>query len=370
MATVIQPYTEEWIPSVQAFNRRLAAGGIGPEFHFPESNIPHWLPKLDGRRIYQEYFVATDGDAVRGAYILKVQDFSFRGEMHRVGFYHLPLSEGIVNKAFASVGVHLLRHAIQSRPLLFCLGMGGFHNPLPQMLKAMGWSMRAVPFHFKVTSPSRFLRNIAPLRQSPARRLAAGLAAFTGTGWLGIHAVQGVRSLGADASASSEPVTDFGDWADGIWQRCQSSYAWLACRDRANLNILYPSDKNFVRLKVSRGGEVLGWAALLDTQMRDNKYFGNLRVGLIADCLAAPENAPAVMQAATRCLQDRGVDLIVSNQQHSAWGAALKKSGYFSGPSNFIFAAGKPLAELLSPLESLCPEFHLNRGDGDGPVNL
>ncbi len=370
MAIAIQPYTQEWIPAVQAFNQRLAAGGIAPEFHFPESNIPHWLPKLDGRRIYQEYFIATDGDAVRGGYILKFQDFSFRGEMRRVGFYRLPLSEGIVNKTYASVGVHLLRHAIQSQPLLFALGMGGFHNPLPQMLKAMGWSLQAVPFHFKVNHPVKFLRNVALLRQSPLRRLAANLAAFTGAGWLGIHAVQRIRSLGTGAAANTEPVASFGEWADEVWQQCQPRYALLACRDRANLNVLYPNDKSFVRLKVSRGSEVLGWAVLLDTQMNDNKYFGDMRLGSIADCLTLPENASVVVHAATCFLQDRGVDLIVSNQQHAAWGTALKKGGFFSGPSNFIFAAGKSLTELLSPLESTSPELHLNRGDGDGPVNL
>jgi hypothetical protein len=383
MAIAIQPYTEEWIPAVQAFNQRLAAGGIAPEFHFPDSNVPQWLPKVDGRRIYQEYFLATDGDAVRGGYILKFQDFSFRGEMRRIGFYRLPLSEGIVNKTYATVGIHLLRHAIKSQPLLFALGMGGFHNPLPQMLKAMGWSLQAVPFHFKVNHPAKFLRNIAPLRQSPARRLAADLAAFTGAGWLGIHAAQAIRSLGAGASAghgvakpivakpiTAEPIPNFGDWADEIWQSCQSRYALLACRDRANLNILYPNDKNFIRLKVSRGSEVLGWAVLLDTQMRDNKYFGTMRLGSIADCLALPENASAVTQASTRFLQDQGVDLIVSNQTHAAWGAALRKSGFFPGPSNFIFASGKSLTELLSPQESTFTELHINRGDGDGPVNL
>ena len=44
MAIAIQPYTEEWIPAVQAFNQRLAAGGIAPEFHFPDSHVPKWLP--------------------------------------------------------------------------------------------------------------------------------------------------------------------------------------------------------------------------------------------------------------------------------------------------------------------------------------
>lgn len=370
MAIAIQPYTEEWIPAVQAFNLRLAAGGIAPAFHFPESNVPEWLPKGAGRRIYQEYFLATDGAAVRGGYILKFQDFSFRGEMRQVGFYRLPLSEGIVNKTYATVGVHLLRHAIKSQPLIFALGMGGFDNPLPQMLKAMGWTLLPVPFHFRVGHSAKFLRNIAPLRRSQTKRLTADLAALSGAGWLGIQAVQRLRSVRAEKNIVGEAVRSFGDWADEIWRDGQSSYDLLGRRDRDTLNILYPSDKNFIHLRVSRGSQVLGWSILLDTQMRDNKYFGNLRLGSIADCLARPENAAAVIQAATRFLLKLGVDLIVSNQSHAAWNSALKSNGYFSGPSNFIFAAGKPLAELLLPLESVFPELHINRGDGDGPVNL
>src|SRR5712691_6906596 len=107
MAIAIQPYTEKWIPAVKALNQRLAAGGVAPEFHFPESNTPPWLPKLDGRRIYQEFYLAVDGNVVRGAYILKFQDFSVRGEMRPVVYYHLPVSEGIVNKTYSSVGVHM-----------------------------------------------------------------------------------------------------------------------------------------------------------------------------------------------------------------------------------------------------------------------
>ena len=369
MAIGIQPCTEEWVPAVRAFNQRLAAGGVTPEFHFPESHVPNWLPEGESRRIYQRFFLATDGDAVRGGYILKFQDFSLRGEVRPVAFYRLPLSEGIVNKAYAGVGVHLLRHAVKSQPLLFALGMGGFDNPLPRMLQAAGWSLKAVPFYFKVQNAARFLRNIAPLRRSPGRRLASDLAAFSGVGWLSIHTVQAIRSRSAP-TARAEPVASFGDWADEIWRSCQLRYTWLGVRDRLTLNILYPGTGNFHRLKVSRGSEVLGWAVVLDTQMHGNKHFGDLRLGSIADCLALPEDAAAVTRAAAVFLQDRGVDLIVSNQTHAAWGAGLRANGFFSGPSNFVFAAGKSLAEMLSPLEATLLDSHCNRGDGDGPVNL
>jgi hypothetical protein len=371
MAIAICPYTEDRIPAVQAFNRRLAEGGIAPEFHFPESNVPYWLPKLDGRRIYQQYYLALDGDFVRGAFILKFQDFCVAGESRSVVYYHLPVSEGIVNKAYASVGVLMLRSAVKMQPTLFALGMGGFDRPLPTMLKAMGWSLSEVPFYFWVNHPAAFLREIAPLRQSPGRRLLAGVAAGTGTGHLGIKLLQTLRSKTRVSGASlSELVTSFDSWADDLWRQHAAAYPLIAHRTSTTLNVLYPAGREFICLKTTRGSQTLGWAVVLDTQMRENKYFGNLRVGTIADCFASPENAAAVVQAATRVLEERGVDLIIANHSHTVWGEAFRSCGYFQGPSNFIFAAAKPLAEMLVPFEANQNRVYFMRGDGDGPVNL
>ena len=370
MAIAIQPYTEKWIPAVKAFNQRLAAGGVGPEFHFPETNIPPWLPKVDNRRIYQEFYLATDGDAVRGAYILKFQDFLLSGEVQPVVYYHLPISEGIVNQAYSSVGVHMLRSALKAQPLLYCLGMGGFDRPLPRMLKAMGWSLFAVPFSFKVNNTPRFLLNMGPLRQTALHRRVCDLAAVSGAGAIAINLLQKIHSKRKDRSIMVEPISSFASWADSLWDHYSSQYKVIGFRDSATLNVLYPADKTFLLVKVSRGTDVLGWAVMLDTQMKNNKYFGDLRLGSIADCLASPENAQAVIQAASQFLQNRGVDLIVCNHSHRAWNAALKGNGFLAGPSNFIFAASKPLAERIGSLESSKDQAFFMRGDGDGPVNL
>lgn len=370
MAIAIQPYTVDRIPAVKAFNQRLAAGGISPQFHFPESNVPYWLPKTNGRRIYQEYYLAVDGSDVRGAFILKYQDFALGGENVPVVYYHLPVSEGIVNKAFASVGVLMLRSALKKEPCLFALGMGGFDRPLPTMLKAMGWSLSAVPFYFRVQHPNAFLLQISPLRQSPVHRALVGIAVATGTGWVGIKALHWLRTKKRSAATSVEFVESFGPWADTLWQQSASRYAMIADRQSATLNVLYPSGKNFLCLKISRGADVLGWAVVLDTQMDENKYFGNLRVGTIADAFASPEHAAAVVQAATRVLAGRGVDIVIANHSHAAWQSAFGAAGFLQGPSNFIFAAAKTLAEKLTPFEANLAQIYFMRGDGDGPVNL
>lgn len=365
----IQPYNEDMVPAVRAFNQRLAAGGIAPEFHFPESHIPHWLPKTDSRRIYQEYYLAVDDQFVRGGFILKYQEFRLGGEMRLLAYYHHSVSEGVVNKKYAGVGVYMLRSAMKMQPTLFALGMGGFDRPLPIMLKAMRWEMALVPFYFKVNHPSRFLREILPLRSSPVRRAAGGLAAVTGAGWLGIKALHWIRSRTAPRT-SVEVIHSFDSWADDLWRQCSSQYAFIAKRDSATLNILYPSGKSFVCLKVGGADRVAGWAIVLDTQMRENKYFGNLRIGTIADCLAAPTDAPAVVAAAARALQEREVDLVIANHSLCPWRQAFRAAGFLEGPSNFIFAASPAFAENLHPFDRNQLQVYLNRGDGDGPVNL
>jgi hypothetical protein len=370
MAIAIQPYTEDRTQAVVAFNQRLAQGGSPAEFRFPESNIPHWLPKKDGRRIFQEYYLAIENEFVRGGFILKYQDFALRGQNCPVAYYHLPISEGIVSKAYTSTGVLMLRSAMKMQPMLFALGMGSFENPLPTMLKAMGWSLSALPFYFRVNHPSRFLRNISPLRKSRPGVALANVAAFTGAGWAGIKTIQWMRSHNTDRGLEIEPVTTFGAWADEFWQKCAPLYAMIASRESSVLNCLYPPGKSFLCFKILRGSQIAGWAVVLDTQMRKNKYFGDLRVGSLVDCLATPENAPAVVQAAAKMLDRRGVDLVVSNHSHAAWGKAFRTSGFLSAPSNFIFAASKPLAQQLAPWASCQHEVYLMRGDGDGPVNL
>ena len=78
----------------------------------------------------------------------------------------------------------------------------------------------------------------------------------------------------------------------------------------------------------------------------------------------------AVVCAATRYLRAQNVDLIVSNQSHAAWGVGFRRAGFFRGPSNFIFAVSRDLADLLDRKGVRNDALHVNRGDGDGPINL
>jgi hypothetical protein len=350
MAIEIVPYLPAHEAAVRRFNLRLMAGGADPEMQFPESSDPGWMPGMELR-------VAVEGEEVRGGYILRRQIFSFSGEGRPAVHYRLPLSEGLVNRTYASLALRLVRDALSREARLYALGMGGWDKPLPQMLKRLGWRLAEVPFYFKVPHPFRFLRQIRALRSSPIRRLLCDVAAFTGAGWLAMWLAGLARPTQAGAPREMTSA-----WAENVWAGCRKSYGMLAERDGSTLDLLYPSsDPRFLRVRAAGG-----WAVLLDTSMRDHKQFGNLRVGTIVDCLAPLEDAPAVISTAARMLEDRGVDLIISNQLHHAWTAALARAGFRRGPSNFLIA----LSPALAALSRGDPDIHINRGDGDGPIHL
>lgn len=364
----IELYKEELVPAVKKFNSRLDASGAPSPLRAPESPIPTWLPRVNDRRIYQEYFLCYGDGAVRGFYKLKHQDFSLRGEICSLGFFHYPVSEGLIDKKFAWVAIQMLGTAIKAKPLIYGLGMV---EPFVGMVKALGWSISSVPFFFRVNRPRRFLREMQFLRKTAARGFMMDLAAATGTGGLALRVLHRARTKRRRLLERIEPFHGFGKWADELWKACQGRYGMIAVRDRETLNILYPSgSERFLCFKVWQEERLLGWVILLDTTMQGNKYFGNMRVGSIVDGLGLPADASALVRAATQVLEEREVDLIVSNQAHTSWCAGFREAGYLAGPSNYLFGQSKELAKLVQSHRIGLSEIHLTRGDGDGPTHL
>jgi hypothetical protein len=369
LAIVIEPYQQKHEAAVDDFNRRLQAGGADADLVFYRWAKPRFLPKTEGTSLYNEFFVAVDGNKVRGGYALKHQDFVLPGGTVRsLGYYHHPLSEGIVDKTHALIGTLLLRDAMQRSPMLYCLGMGGYDRPLPRMLLSLGWTRCLVPFYFRVVNPARFLREMQALRTSPWLKFLMDLGAGSGAGSATLAAWNAVTKLRAPRRPSSihaEVVQEFSDWADTIWHEAKSSYSIAAIRNTNTLKVLYPgSDTHFTRLRVQAGNKDIGWA-VVGEKRKDPKY-GNMRVGSIVDCWARPADALAVTAAASETLETQGFDLIVSNQSHENWGRALQATGFLKAPSNFVFAASKKLAESLQPFEETRPRMHFLRADGDG----
>jgi hypothetical protein len=372
----IVPYTAEQEEAVRAFNARLAAAHLDSDLYstrFPESHVPAWLPKRPGCDLYQEYFVAVDEESmVRGGYILKHQPFVVKGQQMDLVGYQLPISEGIIDRRFAGVAAGLYMDARRRHGHLWALGGGRLHVPVVKFLLAAQWQATQVPFWFRVVHPHAFLRNIAFLRTSPARRILFDFFGYSGLGWLGIKALHGVHGKHRPSAAvTCETVDEFGDWADDLWNDCENDYALVAVRDRQLLNILYPAtDARFIRLKVTRKGKIIGWTVLLNTPMCGHRHFGEMRVGTLVGCLARPDDACDVVACAGDVLEAGGVDLIVSNQCSRIWRRAMKDCGFLEGPSNLPFLASPELAALLQPFEQNATAFHLTRGDGDGPIHL
>lgn len=366
MPISIQPYREEHQDAVKAFNQRLRAGTGEQDLVFYERANPAWLPKIEGSPLYNQYFVALEDGAVRGAYALKYERYHLAGHgEYRVACYHHPLSEGVINRAYSAVGSLLLRDAVWREPMLYALGMGGLDRPLAKMLKVMGWTLRVVPFYFRVVHPYRFLRQMNALRQSPLKRLLMDVGAFTGAGWAAVSFAQSLKRTraGRVESFDAVEVEEFPDWTDSLWLEARDAYRLASVRDRQALCRLYQaSDKDLTKLCVTQKGEPIGWAVV--GERRKDVKFGSLRVGSILDCWAHPDNAAPVIRAATAALEQKGMDLIVSNQSHNRWCEALAGAGFFQAESNFVLATSKKHSAMLQGID--LADIHMNRANGDG----
>lgn len=367
MGIACHRFTSEWTPAVRAFNGRLRSKDAG-SLLFPEAprqNQP-------GAAVEREYILATEGEEVHGGYVLSRREFRFHtGDRQTVGTFQLPLSEGIVDKRYALVGLHLLLDVTRRQPLLYTLGIGGPEEPFARMLESARWRLHPVPFFFRIVKPSAFLRNIAFLRTSPARRLLFDVLAFTRLASLPIRALHLARDRYRRRRFDHEIVEAFTGRDDEVWRQAAGDYSLIAVRESQPLNTLYPREnKKFIRLRVLHDRSVAGWAVVMCNPWTDHRHFGSMRLGSIVDVLALPGYESAVVATATRHLEQAGADLIVSNLNHRAWTRALRSCGYLQGPSNFIFAASPQLAESLAPYAERSGLVHMTRGDGDGPIHL
>jgi hypothetical protein len=228
----------------------------------------------------------------------------------------------------------------------------------------------SVPLFIRLVRPARVLRNLPYVRTTALRRVVLDALAVSGLGWAGWRAYESWRRFTARGATGGEArlVDRFDDWTDTVWERTRDAYGLIARRDGQMLNAVMPVTMPVERLRVSRAGVDIGWAVVRRREPAENPSgsFGPLRVGLIADALADPSDALAVIEAADRYLEARDVDLIFSNQTHHAWCAALASNGYISAPSQFAFYRSPKMSELLVGAEP--SRFHINRGDCDGPM--
>lgn len=368
MTLLIGPASDADAAAIGAFNQRLRRSDV--EFQLPESPDALLAPRARGAPVWHQMFVARDEAAVRGGYLLKRELLRARGTDIELGNYQIPLSEGVIDKSHAMVGIRLFQHVMQQQSTLYCLGMGSMQRPLPRLLARFSWTVEPVPFLFRVIRASAFLKNITYIQQRRFGGPLTALARYTGAGALAVSGWRVAARLRLPAVPKSLAVTAtgaFGPEIDALFTDCRDAYGALIERTAAALEARLPrGDERLIRILVRGGGKLLGWLVLTRSQLREHKQFGSMRLGCLVDGLCAPELAPILVRIATERLIAEGVDLIVSNQSHAAWLAGLRLCGYLEGPSNFIFARSPTLTAVTPALR----DWHLNRGDGDGPINL
>lgn len=361
----IEPYRAEMVEAVLAFNRRLeAVSGVHPT-RLPETASPSFLSNSGQDRFCQECFLACDGNSVRGGYILYRQIWSIRGESVAVGNCMRPISEGLIDRSYALVGLRIIHDALRRQPLQF--GFGLAHTPMYPVLKTMGWEIRPVPFYFKILKGRRFLERLPALHRTPARAHLANTAAAVGLGTLGTAIASRLSFPVSKRSLTIEEIGTFTSWSDRLWEAASRAYSVLPVRDSVTLNRLFGGRSEFTCLKLSEDSGPVGWA-VLDSISSNQARFGDLKVQSIMDCLALPQDADAVAQAAAEYLWRRDADIILSNQSHPAWRKALRRAGFLRGPSTFLFGSVPALTSLLHEADPRGEATHFTRGGGDVPL--
>jgi len=370
MSIKVVPYTDPCVPAVAAFNRRMFEGNTGWGWY--ESAEDNWIPPRDDATVWREHYLAIDDeDEVRAAYALKPQQWYVRGEQLVVADWQGPVSEGLLSRRYATLGLRLIRDMLKKQPLLYSWGHGGHESAMLQLLVSLKWLIHPTPFLLKVRRPHAFLRRNTYLRSSVRNRLALDALAWSGAGWLGLKTIHGTLGLRAPqlTDFEIEEMPRFGPWADELWAHAHPQYAALGLRDARTMNRLVPEQgwPNGIRLRVTLDGQEIGWAVVLDNRLEADPRFGNLRVGCLADCFAAPEHAAVIVALATRYLEQRGVDMIGTNLSHPAWIGGCLRSGFLAVHDRRSFAASPELHNALGPFDDTRSGLHLTNMDGHGP---
>ncbi len=364
------PYVPDLRDAIHAFNARLDAGGAPPEYRLTPSAGPIYIQHQQFGIVEERTFV-VEGDVVRGGVHLQVQPFWIDGRVQIVANIQLPLSEGIVDRKFAFLGMWILKQVVQRYPRCFALGMGGVDRPLPLLLRAMQWAVWPVPFYFRLANPGRSVRELRALGPLWRRRLAGTALTATGAsalGGLAWGAAAALRTRGTPR-LTAHRVTEWAPWTDEVWMRARDQYSIAALRDATTLRALYPADDAHVQSYELRDrGRPVGWVALAVKQMVANKHFGNLKVGTVLDALTEPGYEQAAVLAATRLLLDQDVDVIVTNQSHPTWRSAFTRALYLGASSNYALAPSPLLVPPTAEIAGLPLQF--TRGDGDGRIHL
>lgn len=373
MRIAVRRFQDADAEAVDRLNRRLEKAGCEHRVYKEDlSRNPD--ADLNVRPINDALFVAVDGNEIRGASWLREQYFWAYDTRHRIGWMKYPVAESLVDPRYAGVPGSMILQLLRHQPILMALGMGGHSAPFARLLAGIGWKSSSIPFLFRVSRPFHVCRQLLYARRRALLRAVMDLAAWSGAAWVANHLHHAACRRAMSAREVNVTVEhSFTPWADRIWEGCRSAYHALAVRDARTLDHLYPrSFPCLDRLRVARRGSDIGWACaqMLPENQNIATYFGTLRVGIITDALALPDDASVVLATAVRHLEQIGADLVVTYLSHAAWLGAARRLAFLTGPSNLAFYQSPRAEKLLLDDGTLATRCHLTRSDCDGPYNL
>ncbi|MFK8003257.1 MAG: hypothetical protein AB8H86_27050 [Polyangiales bacterium] len=375
MGTKIVGHGEEMKPLVETFNAELRNADSPWGFYVdPE---PIWVPKREGQKVWREMFLAIENETrCVGAYALKPQEWCIHGKTGMVADWQGPISLGVIDSKYAVLGLRLLRDMLKKYPMLYSWGHGGNDEPIVKLLAKMGWLMHPTPFLFRICNGKNFLLHNGELRKDAKRAFAQDVLAKSGLGDLAMGSLHAALRLKSKKrfSAEAEVVSEFGPWADEIWEKVSPRYDAIAVRDSATMNVMIPAEHKTLewppptRLRIRKNGKTLGWAVVLQKQKKDDGRFGNLNVGQVGDYLALPEDAGEVIHAAYEYLRENGADMVIANQSHAGWISAFEDKGFVSVAGRRLFCASPAFQAALEPWTQSQRGLFVSNFDGHGPM--
>lgn len=222
----------------------------------------------------------------------------------------------------------------------------------------------AVPFFYFVVDGAKLLRNLFTFKRTRLLAEVANAASYLYVPGK-LLALRHWRLRPSVSLFRVDAWQRFPSDADLVWKNVLRQHPLIFERSTQYLNWRY-FGPCYERLGVFFENRMLGWVVCKTSQMKGNKYFGNLKVGTIIDLLVDPDNAndvQAILCAGLDRLVSRGADLIVTNLSDRRLARAACRLGFAAGPSNFhFFTKNLPKLDI--------EECHLTRGDSDGDGRL
>lgn len=217
-----------------------------------------------------------------------------------------------------------------------------------------GWDHHGtLPLWLLVVNPEPFL----------TERAGPLLARVTGSGARALFALGRVATRAYAAGRRLEPIREFDERADAIWEQCGAAWPVIVRRDRSWLTWRWdacPLRKGAFGVWLHRGAQAIGWAVLRIGEHRER------RAGFILDLLCPREELRALLALCVAELTKAPIDGIYFLFRAPRSGAILRSLGFIRRDSGFAMmthAKDLPMEERTLFSDPGC--WFVTSGDSD-----